>query len=80
MCCLLLVYEVWRIPQVHIDYGDCFEVTMHRQHFPEKVRSPDHASISGYTITGSMQVPFRLTRQLVNTLAAKVLAAWVCAA
>ncbi len=25
---------------LHIDFGDCFEASMHREKFPEKVRSP----------------------------------------
>eukprot|EP01065_Artemidia_motanka_P026262 TRINITY_DN3118_c0_g3_i2.p1 TRINITY_DN3118_c0_g3~~TRINITY_DN3118_c0_g3_i2.p1 ORF type:complete len:3288 (+),score=1111.88 TRINITY_DN3118_c0_g3_i2:461-9865(+) len=36
---------------VHIDFGDCFEVALNRQRFPE-------------------QVPFRLTRLLVNAMEA----------
>ena len=34
---------------VHIDFGDCFEVAMHRDKYPE-------------------QIPFRLTRMLVNAM------------
>lgn len=25
---------------LHIDFGDCFEASMHREKFPEKVRDP----------------------------------------
>ncbi|KGG50405.1 phosphatidylinositol 3-kinase Tor2, partial [Mitosporidium daphniae] len=44
---LLVDRESGRI--IHIDFGDCFEVSIHREKFPE-------------------QVPFRLTRMLVNAM------------
>jgi serine/threonine-protein kinase mTOR len=30
---------------LHIDFGDCFEASMHREKFPEKVRPPADAAL-----------------------------------
>ena len=58
---------------LHIDFGDCFEVAMHREKYPEK------GGLNSYRFCACgacldnpcvhlQLVPFRLTRMLVNAM------------
>ena len=62
---------------LHIDFGDCFEASMHREKFPEKVRTRAWLS-AGWAICSRSQtrinpllrtqVPFRLTRMMIKAM------------
>eukprot|EP00887_Chlorella_sp_A99_P006163 scaffold3.g6163.t1 len=49
---------------LHIDFGDCFEASMHREKFPEKA-SPRRGECWG---GGGGGIPFRLTRMMVKAM------------
>lgn len=66
---------------LHIDFGDCFEASMHREKFPERVTSffwPGmyvHVILLCTTLqcgqvlqAHGVQVPFRLTRMMINAM------------
>lgn len=65
---------------LHIDFGDCFEASMNREKFPEKVCSRIFFFSFIFWIIGiidillslilhfPVQVPFRLTRMLVKAM------------
>ena len=43
---------------LHIDFGDCFEASMHREKFPEKARPPLSAAACTLAATSSLTVPW----------------------
>ena len=85
---------------LHIDFGDCFEASMHREKFPEKAQRLPHTTVlitsracictmrcastlaayaqsccsclgcvfSWVSILFCVQVPFRLTRMMINAM------------
>ena len=60
---------------LHIDFGDCFEASMHREKFPEKARAVGVWLCLGVSyactyLTGHahQQVPFRLTRMMIKAM------------
>lgn len=56
---------------LHIDFGDCFEVAMHREKYPEKGLCHYYLKRLGFysdIVFCAAIVPFRLTRMLVNAM------------
>jgi FKBP12-rapamycin complex-associated protein len=63
-CNLMLDRNTGKI--IHIDFGDCFEVAMNRDKYPEKVwPRPPPLQLQALI---SSQIPFRLTRMLINAM------------
>ena len=53
---------------LHIDFGDCFEVAMHREKYPEKGLKSHLFPYHFFASNILSLVPFRLTRMLVNAM------------
>ena len=68
----LLLFRFHYYQVTHIDFGDCFEVAMHRERYPEKVRPlfccMDVCRSFHSHVHVIQQVPFRLTRMMISAM------------